>query len=214
MIAFALSLFLAMAAAILWLQSRSWLGTGSMWVSYTYMEPAAPVVRHVTLMSEDGVVFLDRDHIEVVTHRTSFDPQTMILEVEEPSDDLLRENTRACLEEFGRYLGLRTSWSSDERPLGSRMTSPTFSGRLGFVRAQMGWIEGNFRASYQKGCNFVSLPHWALLAPAVLMGAWTLAARWLRSRRSQPGCCANCGYDLRMTPDRCPECGVAPAGAR
>lgn len=65
-----------------------------------------------------------------------------------------------------------------------------------------------------------SMPFWSLRIPygflLIVSAAFPalFLARWLRSRRAssrrREGRCASCGYDLRATPERCPECGTIP----
>jgi hypothetical protein len=78
-------------------------------------------------------------------------------------------------------------------------------GRLGFwhefVPSKMTPGPGNYYAEW-------AAPAWAVcLVLALLPTAWLV--RWRRARsRSRAGLCPACGYDLRATPDRCPECGA------
>ena len=80
-----------------------------------------------------------------------------------------------------------------------------------------------FSAPFTDDWNAVMVPHWCLviaLAPSFVL-AWQRRRQWhdacrqwqrrWRSRDSSAVRCSACGYDLRATPQRCPECGTVPA---
>jgi hypothetical protein len=86
--------------------------------------------------------------------------------------------------------------------------SGDFSGGTTFVGE---WGVGGFHFIRGRSFTYVLVPTWALFGACGLVGgAWLLSS--LRERRArtrrQSGRCPACGYDLRATPDRCPECGA------
>ena len=53
------------------------------------------------------------------------------------------------------------------------------------------------------------IPYWAVASILLVLPGRQALVCLRRWRRPLPGCCPRCGYDLRATPDRCPECGTA-----
>jgi hypothetical protein len=57
----------------------------------------------------------------------------------------------------------------------------------------------------------VIFPFWLAVLLMAMPTAWALLAESRARRRrwrARHGCCNNCGYDLRASPERCPECGT------
>ena len=53
---------------------------------------------------------------------------------------------------------------------------------------------------------------WFITLATALPFAWIMYKNRQRARRQIAGTCQTCGYDLRATPDRCPECGTFSVG--
>jgi hypothetical protein len=83
-------------------------------------------------------------------------------------------------------------------------TAPTQPSVLGFA---FHYGHGVYEGSVQRFTVMnARIPHWAVVL--LLLIPWFVSVRRLR-RPGRPGHCPACGYDLRATPDRCPECGRA-----
>ena len=60
--------------------------------------------------------------------------------------------------------------------------------------------------------RYVRVPWWSLVALCAAMPLFRATSFIRRRRRYRRGVCPGRGYDLRATPERCPECGAAPGG--
>ena len=60
------------------------------------------------------------------------------------------------------------------------------------------------------GANVLIIPLWAPLAALLAIVGRDVARTVRCRRRRRRGLCVACGYDLRASIDRCPECGELP----
>jgi len=107
------------------------------------------------------------------------------------------------IEAKGRFNGWTRRPPQDFRPY----PGGSFLNRLGFSGSAK-----SVDMTGQQGFEaWFTAPHWFLVLLFVCLPAVRLG--WSLRRRTNvgSGICPSCGYDLRATPGRCPECGSEPA---
>jgi hypothetical protein len=62
--------------------------------------------------------------------------------------------------------------------------------------------------------RFTAIPYWAVILSTIVLPCLSLTESIRNKRLVLAGCCPVCGYDLRATPNRCPECGTVPPAAK
>jgi hypothetical protein len=86
-------------------------------------------------------------------------------------------------------------------------SSPMY-GFAGFSHEHIVYDVGIF-ADFER--RDLAMPYWFMSILLAIGPVLRLRATIRRRRRQRVGLCPACGYDLRATPDRCPECGRAAA---
>jgi hypothetical protein len=74
------------------------------------------------------------------------------------------------------------------------------------AQAELDALFFGFGVFLDRDCGEVAVPHWALVLALCLCSTWI--GRAGHRRHPPQGLCPGCGYDLRATPGRCPECGL------
>jgi hypothetical protein len=219
-VATVLSLLLFVSSTAIWIRSQ--------WVADVW---SCRVVRHGPSVEERAICAVTRGRalaLSVITH--TFMPEVVW---SGPGLDPSRVATRPYRDAYlrtdlpaGTTLSHRTTDPDDApapagRPnrfgfLWERFVSDPLPRRGELVvdgskfRVGVERINGEVYQYVEDGTS-LALPWWLLTLLFSVLPLNSGVRRWRRGRPA-PGLCLKCGYDLRATPDRCPECGQVATG--
>ena len=71
------------------------------------------------------------------------------------------------------------------------------------------WMVEAYASVFGSKANIVTIPLWAPTLLFAILLVYQLLPVHRRRKRKKLGLCLKCGYDLRASKDRCPECGTA-----
>jgi hypothetical protein len=87
----------------------------------------------------------------------------------------------------------------------ARMNTRKHVNAFGFGREHLSGSHGTSRIEFRS----ILVPAYLPFALTALPPAAWLSLTWRHRQRASQNLCPTCEYDLRGTPERCPECGVA-----
>jgi hypothetical protein len=180
----ALSLLLCVATVVFW--ARSYRGK-------------ADAVRFESvgwrLVSERGRLWVDNTPLQEIYLR--------------PVEDFLRARAAAAKRLQAQLDVVNAPWSTgqgaDVSQIAQSYTNEVF---------RTAWVKRRYPIGTFTVVRRDLPPCWVWVAFFAALPLFRLKAILSSRRMLQPGHCPVCGYDLRATPDRCPECGTAPANVK
>jgi hypothetical protein len=195
----ALSLVLCVALLMLWVRSY---GSGEMLRYGKVFAPGRPLkVRTITFTSAAGRIELAvaKEHIYLENYSA---PSEGISYWHEDSPQPSTYQLKMGWQREFLGFGILKDW--ENRPSITTLVYVITGIPYGVPMKPLGWTESLYR---------FWLPHWAFV---ILAAALPLlrSFRWnQRRRRRARGLCVVCGYDLRGSGEKCPECGEVVLGS-